>query len=254
MSIMFTPMNNSASFQSVRFDFSGKCAIVVGGSRGIGKGLVEALVASGATVVYAARSPMEGQSVAQFVETDIHDENAIAKLFSVMDISGDLDFVVNAAAINYFKTIEEIDTVEWDDVNEVNLRAAFLISKQAARRMKALGRGRIVHVSSIAGRHRSPVSGVHYVSSKAGLIGLTKQLAFELGPDGVNVNVVCPSQTLTDMLIESMDEGQQQELAKSIPLRRIAAVCDQVGPILFLCSDAASYINGAVIDVNGGQL
>ena len=103
--------------------------------------------------------------------------------------------------------------LEWDDVNKVNLRAAFIISKHAAKRMKALGRGRIIHVSSIAGRHRSPVSGVHYVSSKAGLIGVTRQLAFELGPHGVNVNVVCPSQTMTDMLIESMDEEQRQALA-----------------------------------------
>ena len=247
-------MNNSLSFQSVRFDFSGKRALVIGGSRGIGRGIVEALLTSGAEVVYAARSPMLEPSVAQFVETDIQNENAITKLFVAIDKNGDLDFVINAAAINYFNKIEEIDALEWDNVNEVNLRAAFLISKQAARRMKILGRGRIIHISSLAGRHRSPVSGVHYVSSKAGLIGLTKQLAFELGPVGVNVNVVCPSQTLTDMLIDSMDEGQRQELANSIPLRRIAAVSDQVGPILFLCSDAASYINGAVIDVNGGQL
>ena len=88
---------------------------------------------SGADVVYAARSPMRGQSVAQFVETDIHDENAIAKLFSVMDTNGDLDFVVNTAAINHFKTIEEIDTVEWDDVNEVNL----FVSMRCNRRRRA---------------------------------------------------------------------------------------------------------------------
>ena len=254
MLIMSMPMNNSLSFDSIRFDFSGKRALVVGGSRGIGKGLVEALVMSGADVVYAARSPMRSKSVAEFVETDIRDENAITKLFATIDTNGALDFVINTAAINHFKTIEEIELLEWDDVNAVNLRAAFIISKHAAKRMKALGRGRIIHGSSIAGRHRSPVSGVHYVSSKAGLIGLTRQLAFELGPHGVNVNVVCPSQTMTDMLIESMDEKQRRALAKSIPLRRIASVREQVGPILFLCSDASSYISGAVIDINGGQV
>ena len=242
------------SFQTVRFDFSGKRALVVGGSRGIGKGLVEALVASGADVFYAARSPMQGHSAARFVETDLHDEGAIATLFATIDGEGDLDFVINTAAINHCKPIDLIDVGEWDDVNAVNLRAAFLICQQAAGRMKTLGRGRIINVSSIAGRHRSPVSGVHYVASKAGLIGLTKQLAFELGPHGVNVNVVCPSQTLTDMLMQSMDEGQRQALAENIPLRRIASVDEQVGPILFLCSDAASYISGAVIDINGGQV
>ena len=109
-------------------------------------------------------------------------------------------------------------------------------------------------MSSIAGHHRSLVSGVHYVSTKAGLIGLTKQLAYELGPYNVNVNVVCPSQTMSDMLKESMSEKEQQSLANNIPLRRIANIEDQVGPILFLCSSLSSYITGAIIDVNGGQL
>lgn len=240
------------SFQSVRFDFSGKRALVVGGSRGIGKGVVQALAEGGADVVYAARSGMRGESVARFIATDLHDEAAIGKLFAAID--GDLDFVINTAAINHCKTIDGIDAGEWDDVNAVNLRAAFLICQQAAGRMKPRGSGCIINVSSIAGRHRSPVSGVHYVASKAGLIGLTKQLAFELGPYGINVNVVCPSQTLTDMLMESMDDAQRQALAENIPLRRIASVDEQVGPILFLCSDAASYITGAVIDINGGQV
>ncbi len=126
--------------------------------------------------------------------------------------------------------------------------------KESAKIMKQVGAGRIINVSSIAGRHRSPVSGVHYVSSKAGLIGLTKQLAFELGPFGICVNAVCPSQTLTEMLLNSMDSQQRANLAESIPLRRIADIKDQVGPIMFLCSDAACYINGAVIDINGGQI
>ena len=86
------------------------------------------------------------------------------------------------------------------------------------------------------------------------MIGLTRQLAFELGPYGVNVNAVCPSQTMTDMLMQAMTDEQQQILANNIPLRRIATVAEQVGPIMFLCSDAASYITGAVIDVNGGQI
>jgi 3-oxoacyl-[acyl-carrier protein] reductase len=254
MSTTSTPRNKSLSFKSVQFDFSGQRALVVGGSRGIGRGIVEVMAASGANVVYASRSPMDAACGAQFIETDIHDEVAIIRLFEKIDEAGKLDFVINTAAINYCKKIDQIDAVEWDDVNNVNLRAAFLICKQAARRMKVRGSGRIVNVSSIAGRHRSVVSGVHYVSSKAGIIGLTKQLAFELGPYGINVNVVCSSQTMTDMLMVSMDEDQRQALTKNVPPRRIASVGEQVGPILFLCSDAASYITGAVIDINGGQV
>ena len=114
--------------------------------------------------------------------------------------------------------------------------------------------GKIVNVSSIAGRHRSLVSGVHYTSSKAGIIGLTKQIAYEVGGRNINVNAVCPSQTLTDMLKQSMTEEQQKELSESIPLKRIATVEEQVNPIMFLCSEEASYITGTTLDVNGGQL
>jgi len=242
------------AFETAQFNFTAKRALVAGGSRGIGKGLVEAFLSAGADVVYAARTPMKDDGGAHFVECDIHDEDAILALFKEIDGRGDLDFAVNVAGINHTKTIEGIDADEWDDVLNVNLRAAFLICREAARRMKKRGQGSIVNVSSIAGRHRSPVSGVHYVSSKAGMIGLTKQLAFELGPHGVNVNVLCPSQTMTDMLMQSMTGDQRKTLADSIPLKRIATVDEQVGPILFLCSDAAAYITGAVIDVNGGQV
>ena len=120
--------------------------------------------------------------------------------------------------------------------------------------MKKQKYGRIVNVSSIAGRHRSLVSGIHYVSTKAGLIGLTRQLAYELGQYNVNVNVVCPSQTMSDMLSESMSNNEIAALAENIPLRRIATINEQVGPILFLCSDLSAYMTGAVIDVNGGQI
>ena len=120
--------------------------------------------------------------------------------------------------------------------------------------MKVQKYGKIVNVSSIAGRHRSIVSGVHYVSTKSGLIGLTRQMAYELAKYNVNVNVVCPSQTMSDMLRESMSDDEIEILSKNIPLRRIATIDEQVGPILFLCSDLSSYMTGAVVDVNGGQL
>ena len=114
--------------------------------------------------------------------------------------------------------------------------------------------GRIVNVSSIAGRHRSYVSGVHYTSSKAGIIGLTKQVAFEVAKRGITVNAVCPSQTKTDMLEQSMTKEEIRKLGETIPLNRVAEVSEVVEPILFLCSDGASYITGTTLDINGGQL
>jgi len=114
--------------------------------------------------------------------------------------------------------------------------------------------GKIVNVSSIAGRNKSVVSGVHYTASKAGIIGLTKQIAHEVGSRNICVNAVCPSQTKTDMLQQSMTEEEIKELGKSIPLGRIAEVQEVVNGILFLCSDESSYITGTTLDINGGQI
>ena len=239
---------------SYKEQFYGKNVLVVGGSRGIGKAVVESFVSLGARTFYASRNPAEETTEAIFIKTNLSDENEIIDLFNSIDRHGPLSFLINTAAINYCKTIEEITTSEWDEVINVNLRAAFIICREAALRMKESGFGRIVNVSSIAGRHRSPVSGVHYVASKAGLIGLTRQLAFELASHSINVNVICPGQTRTEMLESSMDNAQIASLERNIPLGRIAEVKDQVEPIIFLCSDAADYITGSVIDINGGQI
>jgi NAD(P)-dependent dehydrogenase (short-subunit alcohol dehydrogenase family) len=238
----------------INFDFTDKRILVVGGSRGIGKGVVENLILLGAEVLYAARNPFLEEKNAKFIEVDLNYESQIIDMFSEIDKGGGIDAVVNTAAINYCKKFDEISTDEWDKVERINLRAAFILCKHASIRMKGQKYGKIVNVSSIAGRHRSLVSGVHYVSTKAGLIGLTKQLAYELGPYNVNVNVVCPSQTMSDMLKESMSDNELKVLADNIPLRRISAIDEQVGPILFLCSELSSYMTGAVIDVNGGQI
>jgi len=242
-------------FGHVSFDFTGQRAVVIGGSRGIGRGVVEGLVAAGATVAYGSRAPAEPPiDGADHLPVELRNEASILDFFEQAAADGPLDLCVYAAAINHARRFEEITADEWDDVHGVDLRAAFLVAREAGRRMKAQGSGHIVNVSSIAGRHRSPVSGVHYVSAKAGMIGLTRQMAFELAPHGVTVNVHCPSQTRTEMLEATMSEGQQADLAASIPLGRLAEVRDQVGPILFLCSDAADYMTGAVLDVNGGQV
>ena len=241
-------------FKDVNFDFSSKTILVIGGSRGIGKGVVDAFLAAGGHVFYASRTPMIENTKGIFVRTDLSKPEEITSLFQKINEEGSIDIVVNSAAINYCKPIDEITTDEWDEVFAINLRAAFQICKLALIEMKKKNCGKIVNISSIAGRHRSIVSGAHYVSSKAGLVGLTRQLAFEAAKYNININVVCPSQTMTDMLQESMTKEQIKDLASTIPLKRIAAIKDQVGPILFLCSDAASYITGAVIDVNGGQI
>lgn len=223
----------------MKINFSNKKVLVVGSSKGIGKGVYNSFKMLGADVVGISRSN----------GTDISSKEDIDIFFNNIE---SIDFLINVAGINYCKKIDEISFNEWDNVLKTNLSSFFYIIKKSLPLMKS--GGRIVNVSSIAGRNKSLVSGVHYTSSKAGIIGLTRQLASELGPKGINVNCVCPSQTLTPMLQESMTEKQISDLSKSIPLQRIANIDDQVGPIIFLCSQLSNYVNGAIVDVNGGQL
>ena len=215
-----------------------KTVIVVGGSKGIGKGVVDAFTNLGAIVYSISKG-----------NCDITNSDQIDSYF---DKFNKVDILINNAAINYCKPIEEISLNEWNGVINTNLTSYFYIIKKCLPLMK--GGSKIVNVSSIAGRSKSLVSGVHYTSSKAGLIGLTRQLAQELGPKGININCICPSQTLTPMLERSMTNEQLSELESKIPLRRVAQVSEVVKPILFLCSDDASYIHGACLDINGGQL
>jgi len=215
-----------------------KVVIIVGGSKGIGKGLYDAFIDRDCIVHSISRKNCDITSPDQ--------------IDSYLDKISKVDILINNAAINYCKPIEEISLNEWNGVIDTNLTSYFYIIKKCLPKMD---RGsKIVNVSSIAGRSKSLVSGVHYTSSKAGLIGLTRQLAQELGPKGININCVCPSQTLTPMLERSMTNEQLSDLESNIPLRRVAQVSEIVKPILFLCSDDASYIHGACLDVNGGQL
>jgi 3-oxoacyl-[acyl-carrier protein] reductase len=223
---------------NISWNYVNKSVVVVGSSRGIGKGVADSFEAAGATVYRVSSA-----------NCDISSKKQIEEYVSSLN---QVDILINVAAINYTKKIEDISFEEWTEVMSVNLRGLFYFTKKVLSLMS--NGSKIVNVSSIAGRRTSLVSGVHYVSSKAGLIGLTRQLSSELGGRNININVVCPSQTLTDMLAESMTEAEIQDLAVNIPLRRVATIQEQVDPILFLCSDEASYLTGAVIDVNGGQI
>lgn len=223
----------------MKINFNGKTTVIAGGSSGIGLGIKKQFEDLGSKVYSISRT--EG--------VDLNNPSEVDKYLSNID---EIDFLINVAAINYTKKIEEITLEEWNNVISSNLTSIFYITKNSIPKMKK--GSRIINFSSIAGRNRSLVSGVHYTSSKAGIIGFTRQLAYELGPKGINVNCVCPSQTTTPMLEQSMSLEQQKKLSQNIPLRRLATIEDQVGPVVFLCSGLSNYINGAILDVNGGQI
>jgi NAD(P)-dependent dehydrogenase (short-subunit alcohol dehydrogenase family) len=150
----------------------------------------------------------------------------------------------------------EVSDYEWDAGITLNLTSAFKAARAVIPMMKRAGAGRIIMISSASGRMPTTVAaGVcYYAASKAGLLGLTRILALELGPYGITVNAVAPGTTYTDRVARFRSIETFDRIAETIPLGRIGTVEDQVGPILFLASPAARYVTGATIDVNGGRL
>ncbi len=226
---------------NITWNFSNRKVLIVGDSRGIGGCLRANFVKAGAEV-YGINSD----------NCDISNTDDIDSFFTYRFNPDELDILVNVAGINYTNKIEYVSSKEWDEVLDTNLRSFFYITQQVLYKMDR--GGKIVNVSSIAGRNKSVVSGVHYTASKAGIIGLTKQIAHEVGERNITVNAVCPSQTQTEMLEKSMTEEELKKLGESIPLGRIATPQEVVNGILFLCSDESSYITGTTLDINGGQL
>ncbi len=151
--------------------------------------------------------------------------------------------------------MEEITEEEWDAVLTLNLRGLFLCTRAVVPAMKAQRWGRIVNVSSTAGRTRSLFGGAHYTASKAGVIGFSRQCAAELAPYGITVNVVAPGITRSERVAarwEAKPAAERAFIERLIPAGRLARVDEPAAAICFLCSDDASYITGAVLDVNGG--
>jgi 3-oxoacyl-[acyl-carrier protein] reductase len=231
----------------------GRRALVTGGSRGIGRAIVGELTRAGAHVTFSYRSG-EAEADAVAAETgatarsaDIADRTAAAAL---VDEAGELDILVNNAGITRDGVIVRMSDGDWDAVIATNLGGAFFTCRAAARGMMRRRSGSIVNVTSIVGLHGNPGQ-TNYAASKAGIIGLTKSLARELGPRGVRANAVAPGYVdtrLTDVLREELREA----MLANTPLGRLGTVDDVAGAVRFLCSDEASFITGEVLLVDGG--
>lgn len=247
--------------------FTGKAALVTGGGGGLGLAIAEALAREGASVaildasssaVEAGLLALAGTSARGEV-VDVRDGEAVrAAVDSIAADFGHLDILIAAAggSLGTPRDLEEISADDLDLVIDVNIKGTYHSAAAIVPHMRAAGGGSIVTFSSIGGRSTSPVTGIPYAAAKAGILGLTRRLAREVGPDNIRVNAIAPGLFLTGRLqgmFDAMSEHDRTEVLDSIPLRRMPEISECVDPVLFLASDQSSYITGAVLDVNGGR-
>ena len=188
--------------------------------------------------------------------TDITDPDAVAKAIdATVSAFGGLDILVNSAGgYGRLATVEDMPIDEWDRTVALNLRGPFLLSKLAIPHLRKSKAGRIIHVASISGRTVHAASSPAYGAAKAGVIQLTRFLAFQLGPENITANAIAPVTTLTARVAALRTEADIEKIASQVPLRRLAVPEDHANAMLFLASDAAAYINGVVLDTNGGRV
>jgi 3-oxoacyl-[acyl-carrier protein] reductase len=247
-------------------NLNGKVALITGASRGIGAAVAIRFADAGAHLVLnyvkheAEASNIADQTRSRGVraiplQADVSRFDDVRALFErTLDEFGRVDIVVANAGIWTGDPVEELDESKWQETIDVNLKGVYACCHFAAKFMKPQRSGCIVTVSSTAGQ-RGEALHSHYAASKGGVISLTKSLASELGPYGINVNCVAPGWVDTEMSAEPLRKARELEkIVAGIPLRRVATADDVAGPILFLASDLARHITGEVLNVNGGSV
>lgn len=241
----------------------GKVAIVTGSSRGIGRAVAVALAKAGASVVinYAGRADAAEQTAtmvkeiggtALVIKTDVADAGQVkAMVDKTVEVFGRLDILVNNAGITRDNLIIRMKDEDWDAVIDTNLKGAFNCCRAAIRPMIKSKNGRIINISSVVGLSGNPGQ-VNYSAAKAGIIGLTRTLAGEVGSRNITVNAIAPGFITTEMT-DGLPTELKEQLTERIPLGRLGAPEEIAGVVAFLCSPDAGYITGQVIAVDGGM-
>ena len=248
------------------FDLTGKVALITGASRGIGQAIAETYAAAGAKVVLASRKQSSLDGVANVIRRNggealavaahTGSDIAVAELVDrATEAYGGIDIVVNNAATNpHFGPILTADDSHWQKIMDVNVMGYFRVAKACAASMKARGGGKIINMASVAGKTPAPGMGIYCVS-KAAVLMLTQVLAVELAADNIQVNVIAPGFVKTRFSQAIWDNPQLNEaVVRSIPQKRMAEVEELTGLALYLASPASSFMTGATLVIDGGQM
>jgi len=247
------------------FDLTGRAAIVTGGSRGIGKEMAEGLAEAGANLMLCARrQEWMDETMADFRERGFNVESVLCDVSKPEDIAkvvvatverfGSLDILVNNAGISWGAMPEDMSLQEWQKVLDVNLTGCFLFAQAAARVMLGQGSGSIINISSISGITSSANGPFYagYAASKAGLIGLTRELAASWGRRGIRVNAIAPG-FFHSRLADAVIDIYERRIQEDNPIARVGREGELKGAVVFLASDASSYVTGHTLVVDGGM-
>lgn len=248
---------------STLFDLTGRTALVTGAARGLGTAIARGLAAAGAQVwltdvdgegatAVAARLASQGLAV-QGLALDVRDEAALERLFTAHAGGTGIDILVNNAAVTPHGSLWDVTEADWDHVMAVNLKGAFFGCRVAGRHMRGRGWGRIINMASMAGQHASTVTSVHYAASKAALFAVTRSFAQELAPHGVTVNTLSPA-AIEGPSLDALDAVQRERFRAALPVGRFGKEDEVAAAVAYLASDAAGFVTGATLDLNGGRL